>query len=226
MLTLSWSGAAFQDLRSRAAALVVTGNRAVLGIAGAPGTGKSTLATELLAALEADFPGQVALVGMDAFHLAQRVLERHGLAAIKGAPQTFDVEGYLALLRRLRSSDAPVFAPEFRREIENSIAGNVEVGPEVGLVITEGNYLLLPEAPWDQVRPLLDEAWFLQVDDAVRRSQLTARHQRYGHGPQAALARTTGSDESNARLVQAAQNRPDVLVVVDPFQASTEPPFG
>jgi pantothenate kinase len=159
---------------------------------------------------------------MDAFHLAQRVLEQHGLESVKGAPETFDAEGYVALLRRLKTESGPVYAPEFRREIEDSIAGNVEISPAVQLVITEGNYLLLPQPPWNQVRALLDEAWFVRLDDTVRRQRLSARHQRFGRNQAAALDRTLGSDENNARLVDAAQNRPDLVIVAG---VQTEPPL-
>jgi pantothenate kinase len=209
-------------LRERAAALLLSGRRTILGIAGAPGSGKSTLAADLLAALEAEHPGRATLLGMDAFHLAQRVLEQHGLAAVKGAPETFDAEGYVALLRRLKTESGAVYAPEFRREIEDSIAGNVEISPAVQLVITEGNYLLLPQPPWNQVRALLDEAWFVRLDDTVRRQRLSARHQQFGRNQAAALDRTLGSDENNARLVDAAQNRPDLVIVAG---VQTGPPL-
>jgi pantothenate kinase len=211
--TLSWPGD-FADLRARAAALLLARDRAILGIAGAPGSGKSTLAAELLASLEAEFPGQVAVVGMDAFHLAQRVVERHGLALVKGAPDTFDANGYVSLLGRLRSSATTVYAPEFHREIEDSIAGQVEIDPQVRLVLTEGNYLLLPEPPWDQVRPMLDEAWFLEVDDTIRQQRLAARHQLFGIAPESAVAKTLGSDERNAQLINRAQTTVDVRIRV------------
>lgn len=166
--------------------------------------------------MAAEHPGRVALVGMDAFHLAQRVLDRSGLAAVKGAPRTFDADGYVALLRRLRSAPGTVYAPEFLREIEDSIAGNVEVSAQVQLVITEGNYLLVPEPPWSEVRPLLDEAWFVHLDEAVRHQRLAARHESFGHDPDSAVAKTRGSDEANARLVNTSQNRPDLWVDHEP----------
>ncbi len=212
MLPPSLSATDLGALRGRATELVRSRRRALLGIAGAPGSGKSTLAADLLAALERELPGQVALVGLDGFHLAQRVLDRHGLASVKGAPETFDVEGYLALLQRLRTATHTVYAPEFRREIEDSISGNVEVSPDVRLVITEGNYLLLPNAPWNRVRPLLDEAWFLRLSDDVRRARLAALHEHFGHARDAALAKTLGSDETNATLINAAQNQPDICI--------------
>jgi len=194
----------------------VAPGRAVLGIAGAPASGKSTLTAELALQLAADHPGAVAVVGMDAFHLGHRVLERHGQTGVKGAPHTFDARGYVVTLDRIRTSTDPVYAPEFHREIEDSLAHVVEIGPEVGLVITEGNYLLLPEAPWNAVRPLLDEAWFVHLDDDERRRRMVLRHESYGHSPADARARTFGNDEANAVLVNRSGlgpgATPDVLV--------------
>ena len=133
-----------ESLTARARALAGRGERAILGIAGAPGGGKSTLASALVAEL-----GEAAvLVPMDGFHLAQAELVRQGIRDRMGAPHTFDMRGYAALLRRLRAADETVYAPAFRREIEEPIAGAIAVPPEVPLVVTEGNYLLL----WDEVR--------------------------------------------------------------------------
>jgi pantothenate kinase len=116
----------------------------------------------------------------------------------------------VALLERVRVAQETVYAPEFHREIEDSLAASVEISPEVRLVVTEGNYLLLPQPPWDRVRRLLDQAWFVFLDDDERRRRMLARHQRYGHSPEAARTRTYGSDETNAQLVNAAQNNPDL----------------
>jgi pantothenate kinase len=135
--------------------------RPVIGICGAPGAGKSTLAERLVTALGAD----AVLVGMDGYHLAQVELARLGRTERKGAPDTFDAAGYVDLLRRIREqTDEVVYAPEFRREIEEPIAGAVPVRPEHRYVVTEGNYLLLAETPWRDVRTLLTETWFLAPD--------------------------------------------------------------
>lgn len=184
--------------------------RALLGIAGAPGSGKSTVAAALCSAL-VDRGVPVALVGMDGFHLAHSVLVGRGLVEVKGAPETFDAAGYVALLRRLRAADDLVWAPEFRREIEDAVAGAVAVAPDVRLVVTEGNYLLL-DGPWAPVRGLLDEAWFVDVPDDTRRERLAARHRRYGRSPEQAWERTHGSDERNAELVVATRDRADLVV--------------
>lgn len=153
-------------LTDRARALADTGGRRVLGIAGPPGAGKSTLADRLVAALD----GRAALVPMDGFHLAAAELERLGRADRKGAPDTFDAAGYTALLRRLRAPDPvhAVYAPAFDRSLEEPVAGSLPVAPDVPLVVTEGNYLLLDDGPWAPVRGLLDEVWFLDPDARVR----------------------------------------------------------
>lgn len=212
MERVTWAGGAPGPLLDRALALLDTGRRSVLGIAGAPASGKSTLAEAMLAKVNALRPGSAVLVGMDAFHLGHALLRSWGWTSVKGAPQTFDARGYVALLRRIRESSDAVYAPEFHREIEDSISAAVEVAPDVRLVITEGNYLLLPQPPWDQVRPLLDEAWFVLLADDERRRRMVVRHQRFGHSLEDATARTNGSDEDNAQLVNRVPNDPDVFI--------------
>lgn len=203
------------DLLSRAVRLLdgPAMPRPVLGIVGAPGAGKSTLAARLVeAVVEARGP-VVALVPMDGFHLSTSELVRLGRADRKGAPDTFDVAGYVALLRRLRATGPDVvYAPEYRREIEEAVAGAIAVGPEVRLVVTEGNYLLLEDGPWAQLRPLLAESWFLAADDEERIERLVARHVRFGKSPAAARAWATGPDERNARVIAATAMRADVVV--------------
>jgi pantothenate kinase len=200
------------DLLTRAQALADGGGRRIMGIVGAPGAGKSTVARRLVDSLG----GAAVLVGMDGYHLAQSELQRLGRAERKGAPDTFDAAGYVALLRRLRVPDAStVYAPEFRRAIEEPIAGAVAVQPGVPLVLTEGNYLLLDTAPWSAVRGLLDEVWFLAPDERTRRGWLTARHRRYGRTEEQAAERTS-SDEHNARLIAPTAARADLIV--DPTQ--------
>jgi pantothenate kinase len=198
------------ELIDRARALAGMGSRRILGIAGAPGAGKSTLAGLVSARLD----GAAVQVPMDGLHLADVELSRLGRRHRKGAPDTFDGFGYLALLRRLRAP-APgevVYAPAFDRTIEQPIAGSIPVGPSVPLVITEGNYLLLNEPPWHQIRPLLDEVWFVEVDDAVRVGRLIRRHIEFGKTPEQAAEWVNRLDEQNARLVAATRDRADLIV--------------
>ncbi|WP_243417802.1 nucleoside/nucleotide kinase family protein [Actinomycetospora cinnamomea] len=186
------------------AAARADGRRRVLGIAGGPGSGKSTLAASLAG------PG-VAVVGMDGWHLANSVLDRLGRRDRKGAPDTFDAAGYVAFLERVRSRETSVWAPEFRREVEESIAGALEVPPDALVVVTEGNYLLLDEPPWNGIRALLDEAWFVEPDEDVRRARLIARHEHHGRSHAEAVARADGSDAANARMIARTAHRADVV---------------
>jgi pantothenate kinase len=198
-----------EALLTRARGLAVAGERRVLGITGAPGAGKSTLAV----ALAAELGESAALVGMDAFHLANSELERLGRRDRKGAIDTFDGAGYVALLERLATvGDEVVYAPEFRREIEEAIAGAVPVGPEVALVITEGNYLLVDSPPWSRVRPLLAEAWFCRPPEDLRIERLIERHVAFGKAPDFARSWVLGSDQRNARLVAPTAARADLVV--------------
>ena len=198
------------QLTDRARALARSGSRRILGIAGAPGAGKSTLAALVTARLD----GAAVLVPMDGLHLADVELSRLGRRNWKGAPDTFDAYGFLALLRRLRTP-APgevVYAPAFERTIEQPIAGSIPVGPDVPLIITEGNYLLLDDPPWHEVRPLLDETWFVEIDDAVRVDRLIRRHIEFGKTPEQGAEWVHRLDEQNARLVAATRERADVIV--------------
>jgi pantothenate kinase len=184
-------------------------DRCLLGIAGAPGAGKSTLASELLELLEPD----AVVVGMDGFHLANRVLAEHGFLERKGAPETFDAAGFRVLLARLRTSDDEVvYAPEFHREIEEPIAGAVAVPRTVTTVVVEGNYLLLDDGPWRGVRDLFDEIWYLNLDARTRRDRLVQRQVAFGKSPEDALSWVRDSDERNAALIEATAGWADKVV--------------
>ncbi|WP_255991536.1 nucleoside/nucleotide kinase family protein [Chitinolyticbacter albus] len=190
--------------------LLADGRRKILGLVGEPGAGKSTLAEALLAHLGE----RAVVVPMDGFHLANVELARLQRSARKGAPDTFDAAGYVALLARLRSQrgDEIVYAPAFRREIEEPIAGAIAVSPQVPLVITEGNYLLLESGHWAGVRPLLDAIWYVEVDAELRRQRLVERHMRFGRDEAAARAWVEQTDEPNARLIAQGRDGADLIV--------------
>ena len=191
--------------RIRARELIERSGRALLGLVGPPGAGKSTLA----AALQAEFANVAQVVPMDGFHLSNVELERLGRRGRKGAPDTFDSAGYVALMRRLlvQGDDEVVYAPEFRREIEEPIANAIPVFAKTQLVITEGNYLLLDEGPWAEVKGLLDEIWYVDIPDEVRVHRLTRRHEQFGRSAEDAAAWVAGTDEPNARLIEASRAR-------------------
>lgn len=200
-------------LAARVDALLARGGRRLLGLAGPPGAGKSTLAAQLAEA----YGSRCVVVPMDGFHLAQRTLEALGRADRKGAPDTFDADGWVALLRRLRDPQPgrTVWAPEYRRDLRHGVTGAVAVPADVPLVVVEGNYLLLEACGFEPVAGLLDEAWFLAPDDDVRLARLTARHELFGKSAEAARAWSTGPDEANARLVADGAARADLVVTAD-----------
>ena len=193
---------------ARLDALIAQGGRRLLGLVGPPGAGKSTLAL----ALHQARPEATAIVPMDGFHLAQAELERLGRAQRKGAPDTFDAAGFTHLLRRLREqphSDETVYAPVFRRDIEEPVAGALAIAPTVPVLLVEGNYLLLDDPAWAGVRPLLDACWWVGVDDALRVARLVRRHEQFGRSAEAAREWVARSDEANARLIAASAPRAD-----------------
>jgi pantothenate kinase len=185
--------------------LLQDGQRKLLGLVGPPGAGKSTLA----ALLQQTFPEDSQVVPMDGFHLANAQLRRLGRLDRKGAPDTFDSAGYVALLQRLRRQrpDETIYAPEFVREIEEPIAGAIAVRPSTPLVITEGNYLLLDDDHWVDVAPMLDEVWYVDLDRALRMQRLARRHEAYGRSAQEAVDWTANTDEPNARLIEQTKAR-------------------
>jgi pantothenate kinase len=205
-----------EELVDRATALA-GGSRRILGITGAPGAGKSTVCAALLTALRE----QAALVGMDGFHYANCELQRLQRRDRKGAPDTFDVDGYVALLTRLRTPSAgPVYGPVFDRELEEPIGSAVPVFPATPLVLTEGNYLLLEQHGWGAVRGRLDEVWYLDVPPEVRQERLLRRRLSFGHKPQAAEDWVRTVDGPNGLTVETSRSRADLIVHLDVPEAA------
>ena len=221
----------FDRLVDRARLLVADGKRALLGITGAPGAGKSTLAEQLIQALAPAPPSTliphqwIAHVPMDGFHLADDELARLHRRDRKGAPDTFDPAGYAALLLRLHEDSGDiVYAPCFPRCLEQPIAGAIPVPPSARLIITEGNYLLFHDHGWDRVRPQLDEVWYVDLDTAERLRRLIARHIRFGKEPAAAATWATVTDERNAVLVNSTRSHADLIVPASLMRSLGTPP--
>lgn len=204
------------DLAARVTALFDRRERVILGIAGCPGAGKSTLATQVTEHFAASGIPSV-WVPMDGFHLADEELDRLGRRRYKGAIDTFDAHGYLALLRRIaRETANTVYAPTFDRTIEEPIAGSVPVAVGTRLVVTEGNYLLDDSEPWNSVSDALTETWFADVDDDLRRERLIRRHIRYGKTPADARDWVLSVDEPNAERIRRSRLRADLIVTPQP----------
>jgi pantothenate kinase len=186
--------------------------RLLVGITGPPAAGKSTLAVALASALTRSAVSAVA-IGMDGFHLANGELARIGLADRKGAPQTFDAEGFVHLLRRLRTPDPTVvYAPLFNRQLNESIGSAVPVFPGTRVIVVEGNYLLLDDGPWSQVRGLLDLVLYLDVPAGARRDALLRRQLGRGLDLPAASAWVDGSDEANADVIARTRDLADLVL--------------
>ncbi|MFV0427596.1 MAG: nucleoside/nucleotide kinase family protein [Beutenbergiaceae bacterium] len=200
-------------LANRVTKLAQRHDRVMIGVVAAPGAGKSTLVQQLMPIL-ADAGLPTVVVPMDGFHLAQDELERLGRADRKGALDTFDGGGYLALLKRLRRNLEPVvYAPQYRRMgLEESIGSAIAVPQATRVVLTEGNYLLVEEQPWVGIADLLDESWFLTVDEDLRQQRLYERHVESGKSPDQARAFTYGSDQTNAQVVASTRDRASLIV--------------
>jgi pantothenate kinase len=193
---------------SRLEALLARERRVILGITGSPGAGKTAMASQIVSTID-----DAVHVPMDGFHLADVQLRRLGLLDRKGAIDTFDAYGYLALLQRIRRQDTEiVYAPAFDRDIEQPVAGSIGVAPTARLVVTEGNYLLDGDQPWPDVRSTLDEVWFVDLATEERRRRLIARHIEYGKSPEQAQAWVRAVDDLNAERIERVRHKADLVV--------------
>ena len=197
-----------EEVVSRAKSLM-DGERKIVGLIGKPGAGKSTLSAQLIQQLG----DQAAILNMDGYHLSNLALHELGRADRKGAPDTFDALGFTEILKRVKHEvDKNIYFPVFDRAIEESIAAQGVIVPSVKLVITEGNYLLHNGDNWSGVKNLLDESWFIEVDDSLRIKRLVNRHHKFGKSKVDALSWATGSDENNAKIVAQTRESADLII--------------
>ncbi|MDS1269045.1 nucleoside/nucleotide kinase family protein [Lipingzhangella sp. LS1_29] len=203
------------ELVDNAHALIpADGERVLLGLAGPPAAGKSVLATTLVQHLRRRLGANVVgYVPLDGFHLSNAILEWLGRRNRKGAPDTFDAYGYLALLRRiLQEPGDAIYVPDYDRELNEPVAARHVVDPETRLVVTEGNYLACPQQPWAEVRTLATELWYVESSDTVREQRLHVRQQQGGLSPEAAWDWVRRSDRPNGDLVKESRQRCDRIV--------------
>ena len=184
--------------------------RTMIGIVGKPGAGKSTVVTEIQKQFSTE---EVAIIPMDGYHLSNEELIKLGRRERKGAPDTFDVEGFISLITRVRNEiDKDHTFHIFHREIEASKADEGIVLRNTKVIVIEGNYLFSEEHNWSEVFPLLDQSWFIEIDDEIRMQRLITRHIKYGKTPQEAEDWSRGSDEANAKFIAKTASRAERII--------------
>jgi pantothenate kinase len=209
--------AAVQFLAQRASAVAeAAGRRVLIGVAGGPGVGKSTIAAEVVVALNAATPDRAALVPMDGFHMRHKKLEALGTVRDKGAPHTFEGAAFATYLTTLKAATGPVSGPSYSRQIEDVVDDAFIVPGTAKILVVEGNYLLLADPPWDAVKPLLDLAAFIHVDREKVRARLMKRHGEAGlfteERNREHIARV---DLANYDLIELSAPRADILIDID-----------
>ena len=190
------------------------GGRVIAAIAGAPGSGKSTVAEKLVDQLNHVTPGTAAVLPMDGYHYDDLYLVPNGMRPRKGAPDTFDVGGFYHTLKRLRAADeAFVAVPVFDRDIEIARAGARMIPRDIPIIVAEGNYLLLGAEPWSRLRPMFDVAVLVDVPEAVLRQRLQDRWVHYKLTPEEIAWKLDGNDLPNGRLIMTQSTGEDFRLI-------------
>jgi pantothenate kinase len=195
-------------------ALQPADERHLVGITGCPAAGKSTLALSLAREVNHIAGAEIAaVVPMDGFHLPNDILESRGIRHLKGVPETFDPEAFGQLLRRLRrETRSTVLCPEYSRVLHAAVSGAISIRPNHRVLVVEGNYLLLDTGRWSDIRPLLNEVWYVEVDDGRMRERLLERHIAGGRTLEQAVAKMEETDIPNAEMVRARAHSADRII--------------
>jgi pantothenate kinase len=188
--------------------------RYMVGITGSPGSGKSTLSALLVDEVNKRARKNIcALVPMDGFHMRNKKLIELGLRDLKGIPDTFEAQSFVDMLGELAAVPMKtVLCPAFDRTIEEPVENAIEVSTEHSVLVIEGNYLLLQKSPWNKVRPLLDEVWFIAADEDVILPRLIERHVAGGKTTDGAREKVNSTDLPNARLIEATRQLADRVI--------------
>ncbi|MFQ6226288.1 nucleoside/nucleotide kinase family protein [Nocardia sp. NPDC002869] len=201
------------ELAANVAARIPQGRRHVLGIAGPPAAGKSTLSQNLAATVRAGHAVPAEIAPMDGFHKTSAELDAVGALHLKGEPHTFDVAGFVARLKVLR--EAPLGRripwPLYDRDLHDPVPDAIVFAAQQ-LAVVEGNYLLLEQPGWAEVRAQLDEVWYLDAADDVIEQRLTVRHLQGGRTIEQAQVKIADSDMPNARLIAGTRDRADIVL--------------
>ena len=190
-----------------------SGGRVLVAVAGPPGSGKSTLAERLVTTINArDGAGTAALLPMDGFHLDNAELDALGLRAVKGAPRTFDAAGFVSLLRDVRAAEGDLHYPLFDRARDSTRPDAGYLAQSTPVIVVEGNYLLLQDGPWADLKPLFDVTVMLSVPFVVLRERLVQRWLDHGLSRPDAEARAGGNDIPNAQTVMTGSAPADLTL--------------
>jgi len=201
-----------EQLVEKANQLAQSGKRQILAVAGAPGSGKTTITRAIMAGLPA---GSVVIAPMDGFHLSNATLINYDRRDRKGAWDTFDADGYINLLTRLKNqTEAVIHAPDFDRDIDESIGSAIPIDIHTPLILAEGTFLFSNYGSWPKLSPLLDQGWFVHLDSKARQERLITRHMKHGMSLQQATDWALGTDENNAKAVENDYLRADLSIKI------------
>jgi pantothenate kinase len=188
--------------------------RYIVAIAGPPASGKTTLAQKLCDYINSKVSGSPCVIlAMDGFHLDNTALDIMGIRHIKGAPQTFDAKTFVKFIDRIRNDSDTVSIPSFDRKLDAVVLGDESIDPDHGIIIVEGNYLLLDESPWDQLTIMFDLSVMLTTEEKTLEKRLVSRWKKYGHSEEEAKVRAYSNDIPNAKYALTNSKRADITVV-------------